>query len=333
MKSPITGKEMRVKKEWREMRFRKENFWILFHSYLCEESGEQFEDDRFASLNYNQLLNQYREKYALPFPERIAAIRNQYNLSAKKMSEILGFGVNIYRNYEGGEVPNQSNARLIQLAEDPREFRKLVNLSNSLGQKLKEKITDRIDRLIEKHRQYKQQRQLEEYLMGPFNAGSLTGYKVPNLTRFTELVVYFAENLKPWKTGLNKLLFYADFSMYKHYGYSISGARYQAIEMGPVPARFSSIFEYLIGKGEIDIRYKSFTDGGIGEQFIPNPGRRSNTETFSDDEFEIMEKTMNRFKNAGTQEIIDISHREKAWKENHTDRKIIDYKYAFELND
>ncbi|MCF8236200.1 MAG: hypothetical protein K9G67_14615 [Bacteroidales bacterium] len=63
MKSPITGKEMRVKKEWRVMRYRNEDFKILFHSYRCADSGEQFEDDHFAWLNYNQLSEQYHEKH------------------------------------------------------------------------------------------------------------------------------------------------------------------------------------------------------------------------------------------------------------------------------
>jgi hypothetical protein len=61
MKSPFTGKEMSIRKEWRSMNFRKDEFKVLFHSYICVETGEQFEDDAFAQLNYNQLVNQYRE--------------------------------------------------------------------------------------------------------------------------------------------------------------------------------------------------------------------------------------------------------------------------------
>src|SRR3989304_8867898 len=116
MKSPFTGKEMSTQKEWRTMYFRKEEFNVLFHTYKCEDTGEQFEDDAFAQLNFNQLVNQYRAKHAIPFPEQIVAIRKKYNLSAVKMSDILGFGTNSYRQYEAGEVPSQSNARLIQLA-------------------------------------------------------------------------------------------------------------------------------------------------------------------------------------------------------------------------
>ena len=140
MKSPFTGKEMSIQKEWRTMNFRKDEFKVLFHSYKCEESGEQFEDDAFAQLNYNQLVNQYREKYSIPFTEQIIAIREKYDTSATRMSEILGFGTNSYRQYESGEVPSQSNARLIQLADNPHEFKRLVDLCNTIESKVKDKL-------------------------------------------------------------------------------------------------------------------------------------------------------------------------------------------------
>ncbi|NJK94516.1 MAG: SocA family protein [Bacteroidales bacterium] len=61
------------------------------------------------------------------------------------------------------------------------------------------------------------------------------------MAKFTEMVVYFAKELQPWKTKLNKLLFYADFLHFKKTCFSISGVRYRAIDMGPVPNNFQSI--------------------------------------------------------------------------------------------
>ena len=80
MKSPITGKEMSIQKEWRTMQFRKEEFQVLFHFYKCEDTGEQFEDEKFAELNYNQLVNQYRVRYNIPFPDQIKGIKKKYGL-------------------------------------------------------------------------------------------------------------------------------------------------------------------------------------------------------------------------------------------------------------
>jgi DNA-binding transcriptional regulator YiaG/uncharacterized phage-associated protein len=332
MKSPFTGKEMAIVKEWRTMSFRKEEFKVLFHAYRCEDTGEQFEDDVLAQLNYNQLVNQYREKYSIPFPEQIASIREKYEVSAARMSEVLGFGVNSYRQYEAGEVPNQSNARLIQLVEDPHEFRKLLSLYSTIEPKSVAKIHHRIDFLLDEQKKHKFIWQLEDYLFGKCLPNSLTGYRLPNLLKFTEMIIYFSETLKPWKTKLNKLLFYADFLMYKQSGYSISGVQYRAIPMGPVPNNFQSIFEHLANKGEFEVYYTTFHDGGTGEQFISHENRKFNPGLFSKDELMVLEAVVERFKNISTKEIIDISHNEKAWMENEKEKRLIDYGYGFELN-
>lgn len=331
MKSPFTNKEMRIVKEWRTMSFRKEEFNVLFHSYKCEDTGEQFEDDTLAELNYNQLVNQYREKYNIPFPEQIISIREKYNVSAAKMSEILGFGTNGYRQYEAGEVPSQSNAKLIQLANDPHEFRKLADYCSTLDRKLVDKIHRTVEDLLEEQKKNRFEKQLENYFFGPCFPNSLTGFKMPDLKKFSEMVVFFTERLQPWKTKLNKLLFYADFTMYQQYGFSISGVQYRAIPMGPIPNNFNSIFEYLVNKDEIDIYYTTFPDGGIGEQFKPNAMRVFNKDIFTDSELQILNSVAKRFKNTSTNEIIEISHKEKAWTENNDEKKLINYKYAFEL--
>ncbi|MCX6309892.1 MAG: DUF4065 domain-containing protein [Bacteroidia bacterium] len=331
MKSPFTGQEMTIHKELRTMSFRKEEFQIVFHTYKCEETGEQFEDELFSQLNYNQLVNQYREKYTIPFPEQIIAIREKYEVSAVKMSVILGFGANGYRLYEGGEVPSQSNARLIQVVDDPQEFRKFVEVCFDLDRSLKEKIFRKIDHLLEVQREASFEKQVENYLFEGGKPGRLTGYKKPNLEKFSEMVVYFTETLQPYKTKMNKLLFYSDFHMHKQYAFSISGVPYRAIDMGPVPNNFNSIFEYLSNNNKVDIQNFNFPDGGTGEQFKPNGKSAFRSELFSKEELSILSKVAERFKKTSTNEIIDISHKEKAWIENKENKKLIDYTYSFDL--
>lgn len=332
MKSPFTNKEMTIVKEWRTMSFRKEEFKILFHAFKCEDTGEQFEDEVFSQLNYNQLTNQYREKHNIPFPEQIISIREKYNLSAAKMSEILGFGINGYRQYEAGEVPSQSNAKLIQLANDPHEFKKLADYCSTLDQKLITKIHRTVENLLEEQKKNKVEKQLENYFFGPCFPNTFTGYKVPDLQKFSQMVLFFTEKLQPWKTKLNKLLFYADFTMYQQTGFSMSGIQYRAIPMGPVPHNFNSVFEFLANKNEIDIHYTNFADGGVGEQFKAHPSKVFNKNLFNDSELQILHSVAERFRKTSTNEIIEISHQEKAWIENHQENKLIDYKYGFELN-
>lgn len=330
MKSPITGKEMVIKSELIEHEFRKEKFDIVYHYYLCEDSGETFEDERLTQLNLNQVYNQFRKKHNLPFPEEIISLREQYGVSASKMSEVLGFGINVYRSYENGEIPSSSNARLIQLASDPKEFKRLVDLSDVLTDKERERVMAKIDELILKDEFINFD--LQNFLMGDRVADDHTGYRIPNLSKFTEMVVYFTHETQPWKTKLNKLLFYADFCHFRKTGLSISGSRYRAINKGPVPNNFNSIFEYIADRGEVDIYYKAFSKDIVGEQFKPHPKRGFDDSVFSEDELSTLTEVASKFGETKTNEIIEISHEEEAWEKNFKDgKKLISYIDAFKL--
>lgn len=253
MKSPITGMEMKLTKERRSMDFRKETFEIVFHYYKCEDSGEQFTTTVLDELSMNQVYNQYRDKFNIPFPDEIIRIREKYGLSAAKMSEILGFGVNSYRQYEAGEMPSVANAKLIQMVDDPKKFIDMVELCSTLDERVKTKYIQKAQLLVEERKRNIFILNFKEYLLGNHLADIYSGYRNPNFEKFTEMVVYFSDKLSPFKTKMNKLLFYADFLMFKQSCFSISGVRYKAIDMGPVPNNFQSIFEYLANKDEIDM--------------------------------------------------------------------------------
>ena len=162
MKSPITGKEMKLQKEHRNLMFRKEEYEVVYHYYLCEDTDEKFTNDELDEINLRQLYNQYRVAHKLPFPEDIKNIRLKYGLSAIKMAEVLGFGVNVYRNYEAGEVPNESNARLIQLAADPRKFKELLEISQLFEEDDLSKLEKHIDKLMESRRSKSLRKQFAE---------------------------------------------------------------------------------------------------------------------------------------------------------------------------
>ena len=335
MKSPITGKEMLIKRENRTLTFRKEDFPIVYHCYLCVESGEQFTSTELDEINLQQIYNQYLDRHNLPFPDEIREIRERYGLSASKMSEILGFGVNSYRNYENGEVPNLSNGKLIQLVNDPKKFRDLVEISDALNQEAKAKLLRKVDHLIDQQEENLFSFELVDYL---FNRGGklpneFSGYRKPNFKKLTEMVVLFSDRLNPWKTQMNKLMFYADFLMFKRSCFSISGASYRAINMGPVPNNYNSIYEYIANNNDIDIIAHDFG----GEEFKSKKDRKFNSKLFSDAELKVLEDVVHKFQKvatnkAPTKQLIEISHKESAWLENEQERKLISYKYAYDLS-
>jgi hypothetical protein len=256
-----------------------------------------------------------------------------YELPATKMAEILGFGINSYRNYENGEVPSNANGKLIQLASDPKKFKQLVELAETLDKAAKDKILERIEHLINEQESNLFNFELEDYLLDGSLPDEFSGYKKPNFRKLTEMVVFFTEQMEPWKTQMNKLLFYADFLFFKRTCFSMSGIRYRAINMGPVPNNYNSIFEYISNKDFVDIWVTEFPSGAIGEQFKRHTGRSFNKSDFSEIELKTLQDVVARFKGKKTSDIIDISHKEKAWLDNEKERKIISYiKYAFDLS-
>ena len=331
MKSPFTGKDMILHTENRVLSFRKEEFNVKYQFFKCEDTQEQFTSTEIDEVNLVQVHNQYRVKHNLPFAEEIKAIREKYSLSAVKMAEVLGFGVNMYRAYENGEIPSNSNARLIQLANDPNEFQKLVELSNVLEEKETIKVQKKINELLNEKSSFFFG-SFENYMIGNGKPDEFTGFKKPSIEKLTEMVVFFAERIKPWKTQLNKLLFYVDFLNCKNTGYSISGMQYCAIDLGPVPNQFQSLFEYMHNSKNVDIKYHQFENGNIGEQFIPNNNYPFNNELFTETELNNLDKVANHFKDLNTRQIVDISHNESAWIDNYNNgKKIISYNYSFEL--
>lgn len=328
MISPITGKEMIVKKEWRKINYRKESFDVLFHTWHCVDSGENFEDENFSNINYEQVVNQYRERYNIPFPEDIKAIREQYNLPAIRMSQVLGLGENSYRQYEAGEMPSLANARLIQMAADPHKFLELLILSGLLDDKHFTTAISNAKKLI-----YKEDCLEDSFfklLKSNKRRSRYTGYSIPNFKKLREMVLFFVSDKGCWKTKLNKLLFYADFSHYKLFNRSISGGQYCPIDMGPVPDNFNTLFETFVNEGVLDVNYQTFPDGGVGEKYIPL--RNFDKSLFTEDEIETLKKVKKRLKDVSTQDVIKLSHQEKAWteaNENKTDP--IDYTFAYDL--
>ena len=150
MKSPFTGKEMTLVHEKRTWVFRGEEYEYMHSAWKCEDSGELFTTDEMDDDSFIQVTNQYRVKYGIPFTEEIIAVRERYGLSAAKMSQILGIGVNQWRYYEAGEVPSVSNGRMIRSIMRPDVFLGYVECAkNVLGDHDYRKIVAKVSGGIE----------------------------------------------------------------------------------------------------------------------------------------------------------------------------------------
>lgn len=329
--SPFTDGKAELIRKVKSFEFRKSNFEIVEHYYKCEDTHSEFTTSELDNLNLGQVYNQYRDKHGLPFPGQIKSIREKYAVSARKMSEILGLGVNSYRLYEQGEVPSVGNGRLIMAAEDPGEFKRFLIASEELiDPREYRKLFDRVSSLIESEQANNYANLLQSMIFNKLVPDHQTGYCLPNLERISHMILYFSERTTTWKTKLNKLLFYSDFLAFKNFGLGISGLDYRAIDLGPVPSKFDKMYE-LISEGELLHReYIDYEHGNFGEYF--KPLLTFNELLFDDNEIEIMEIVSEKFKYIKTEEIIETSHHEPAWIENIDKKGIISYKdYGFTL--
>lgn len=135
------------------------------------------------------------------------------------------------------------------------------------------------------------------------------------------MVVYFLENA-PFKTRLNKLLFYADFSYFKYFGKSISGLQYAAIPKGPVPDNYDLKYTLLFNENILSTELLTINANEV-EKFVAL--EKFKEEYFDESEIQMMQTVLDHFRYKKTQEIIDISHKESAWKDNVKQRELISY--------
>jgi len=301
--------------ELRTVVFRKEQFDYI-HVGIMDKSGESWTTTELDEANMNQIYNQYRVRHGIPFPDEVCALRKYYGLSARKMSEILGFGANQYRYYENGEIPSTSNARMLIAIRDKRTFLSFLEASiQTIGEKDYAKIHKRITGLS----QY-------EY---PNNQPSdLSGYVSFSPIKIAAAVAYFIKEMGGvFVTKMNKLLFYADFLCYRRKGYGITGLKYSALPYGPVPENWGRIYDSISG-----IRMDEYVFPDMMSGIELNSNIEPNMDVFDETEVNVLKDVVERFKDTKAGEISQISHKEKGWLENYERKGCINYSYAFDLS-
>lgn len=300
--------------EIRTATFRKEEFSYI-HTGIIDADGEMWTTTEMDEANLFQVYNQYRLKHGIPFPDEIAGIRLHYGLSAAKMAQILGFGINQYRMYEDGEVPSVSNARTIIAAREKDVFMSFVKASKA------EMTEQEYRRIIKK----------VTAADGDFIPGTtpseFTGFrslfpgKVANVVSQILLTIG-----STFVTKMNKLLFYADFIHYKKHGYGITGITYRALPFGPVPQQWGTLYSSLPG---IDMEEFVYPTGQSGIKLVSTGINENN---LTESELLTIERVCILFANMSAGEISATSHLEKGWLENKDSRSAISYQEAFALN-
>lgn len=327
IESPYGNGKALLKYEITKEVFRKEEFRIRKFYYKCQISGQEFTTTEAGDLNITQLYNLYRERKNILFPEEIKKMREDYGLSAAKMSEVLGFGVNTYSNYEKGEIPNDSNATLLNQVYKPENFLAIIEEKQKLfREKQYKELVTRINKQIRDNKGVKLFKSIFSIKSKP---DEYTGYRLPNLEKAANVVLYFLDQKYTYITRLNKYLFYADFLNFSRTGYSITGLNYGAIDMGPVPNLYNLLYGMMDSERYIKYSYDFQHDKEL-PKYIPL--KKFNSELFTEQETETLKTVLKKFRFEKTGKIIEISHDEDAWKKNVKKKATISYmEYGFDL--
>lgn len=316
--SPFRNCEAHLKRVPDTMEFRGKTYHFLNHYYMCDESGEEFTDEATGEINFAQVYNQYREENNIPFVNEIVKLREDCQLSKADMGRLLGFGENQYYRYELGEVPSPSNGRLMRTLIDNREALICAIQESSIKDSNKEKALSTLNKLTAKENE---DRNIYNLLF-PVKRSIYNGYAITNVNKVRQMILYFLGHMNVgYKTALNKLMFYADFLMYREHCVGISGLSYSALPYGNVPNNFKVLYGIFDEVEEIDDERPYF-----------KPLTVCDLSVFSENEVRVLEYVAEKMAKQASIALSETNHLEDAWlKYKHDTKLLVPFSEAFSL--
>ena len=323
MSSPLTGGTVYLVEDTEVQTFRKENYTVHVRYYVCQDTGEQFTTEEQDEQLCNELYNQYRVRHGIPFPDEIRKTRERYGLSCAQITEIVGFGQNQWRQYENGCVPSESNGRIIAAIKSRECMLSMLEacrnqFDENTYSKIKEKVLNSSDEKFADINSF--------YFYGNTQRGAGNGYSEMNPDKLQAMVRLIVSMEKDGvsKTKLNKEMFYADFYSYRKYGRSISGLAYRALQYGPVPEHYETVYDHVEG---IDKRIVANEDFEYELLYCASP----DTSALSKEDIEAINNVMNVLVGMNRSEVVELSHNEYCWLNNKDYHAIIPYDEAYGL--
>ena len=321
-KSPFTGGRAEEVYELTNMEFRGEEYLVHTRYYKCCDTGETFTDSEQDESTLNDLYAQYRIKHGIPFPDEIKEIRCRYNLNYTQIGKMLGFGTNQWARYESGQIPSESNGRLIAAM---RSKSVALSLLNNIRDIFETQEYEKIFKLILSGRDDDPAADSNSIFYEGTARSIENGYGEFNHRKIEEMVIFLSEGgIFPIK--LNKKMFYSDFLHFKRHGISISGLRYQAIQFGPVPVHYCTIYDHIPGL----YRKTEFISNCETTTLIAT--QKPDLSVFNEKELHTLREINDRLSPLSTKEIISLSHKEAGWINHYPDKSIIPFSDAYLLS-
>lgn len=291
---------------------------------VCAECGEELFCEELDSATLVNAYNEYRRKHKLLLPEEIKKIREQYGLSQRSFAKLLNWGDKTVFRYENGSVQDKAHNSLLLFLREPENMRTYLTENEiSLDERQKAKLLDIVEKL-EQDTEYRAGRRFFEMFFSRIPCEE-NGFKGFDYEKLCAMVLFFAHRSSELlKTKLMKLLNYSDMIFYKENGISMSGLRYAHLPYGPVPENFDMLFGKMSADhiAHIEVVYDN---GYEKHQVIPECDIPE--DILSAEELEVLESVYVKFKDFGSVDISNYSHKEKGYSSTKRG-EIISYSYA-----
>lgn len=291
---------------------------------VCAYCGEELFCEELDNATLVNAYNEYRRRHKLLFPEEIKNIREQYGLSQRSFSKLLNWGDKTIFRYENGSVQDKAHNSLLLFLRKPENMRTyLIENEVTLDEKQKMKLWNTLEKL-EQDIEYREETKFFDKFFSKIPCEE-NGFKGFDYEKLCAMVLFFANrSAELLKTKLMKLLNYSDIVFYKENGISISGLKYAHLPYGPVPENFDILFGKMAADhiAHIEVVYDN---GYEKHQVIPECDVPENI--LSPEEEEVLERIFLKFKDFGSVDISNYSHKEKGYRSTKPG-EIISYSYA-----
>jgi putative zinc finger/helix-turn-helix YgiT family protein len=259
---------------------------VLVDATVCAKCGKAVMDDTQMDGLRRAAADGYRKKHELLTSGQIAEYRSKLGMSQREFAEHLGVGEASIKRWETYYVQDRSQDNLIRLKCDESSAE---------------------DSALVIHRRI-------------YRDSAHTGGVQFNFDRIRDLIIRLVDVAKS-RLFLNKALFYVDFLHFKRHGRGITGLTYFAIDYGPCPYRYDTLYEPLLRNGDLS------KGNGHNLRAEQDP----NDALFDAKEMETIQFVHDYIKRHGQQKLLDMSHEEAAYTETE-DGGFISYELAKKLS-
>lgn len=302
--------------------------------YFCanaDEDENEFETTDMLNENLLNARNAYRIKKGMLTSDEIVEIRNSYGLSQVDLAKLLGWGEATISRYESKAIQDDAYDTMLRLIKynSLMALELLKKNEDKFSSVKRADIRERIIQTLDSRgKEFLARQTFKGEYVGFDEPSDSNGFKTLDIDKIEAVVSYLAESMEYFYTvKLMKSLWYTDALAYKRTGQSMTGLVYRHESMGALPIGHYSLMnlDNINKKEETSCNYESVL-------FHIYPSKNPNYSILSDEEKEILDEVINKFKHYKSSEIVNYMHEEKAYKET-ANGAIIPFSLAKEIRD